>query len=436
MLFGAYLIETALWILATLIVSIWATRVCAHGLLALRLGKIKKEKKVERKDGTARRDSDQPHVTILLPTYNESEVVDRMLSAVTALDYPAYDIIVADDSTDGLTLDRLRRWEEKGAVRIVHRDQRGGFKAGALNNSLKFVIPESKYLLVLDADCVPPPDILWRMLEGFYRENADVVQGYAELSLNASKNIFTKSMHISTSSYYLVDIASRQHLSGFVPIFGSAFMIKKTLLEKIGGFDESSITEDWALASRLVEDGYNVFFDESIVVPGECPTSFRSLVRQQMRYAEGITRDTKNHIRRLFRSRKVTRLKKFDYIFYGFSPINSLFGLIAIALSAVAAAISGGLLSGLGVDRGLILGLGLPGQVVLSVVPIYLPLTFMFASFVALYREDKLHDFPWSVSSLALNFAFIPFIVFSSFRGMLVKKGRWARTPKTGEILP
>lgn len=436
MIFGAYLVETALWILATAIVSIWATRVCAHGLLALRMGKIKKAKKTGRSDGAVWRDPKPPHITLLLPTYNEHKIVDRMLSTASSLDYPSYDIIVADDSTDGITMDRLRKWEARGKVSIVHRSQRSGFKPGALNNALKFVSPKSKYLLILDADCVPPSDLLWRMLQSFSQENADVVQGYSELSLNASHNIFTKSMRVSASSYCLVDVASRKRLNGFVPIFGTAFMIKKSLLDKVGGFDESSITEDWALASRLAEEGYKVFFNEGIVVPGECPTSFRSLLRQQMRYAEGITRDTKNHIARMFKSSKANAMKKFDYLFYGFSPFNSLFGLIAIALSAVAVGISQGMLSGLGVDRGLILGLGLPGQLALSVVPIYLPLTFLFASFVALYREGKLRDFPWSISSLALNFVFIPFIVFSSFRGMLLKRGYWSPTPKTGEILP
>jgi cellulose synthase/poly-beta-1,6-N-acetylglucosamine synthase-like glycosyltransferase len=430
MLIGAYLIETVLWVVATIVVSIWATRVYAHGILALSLGKPEKKSinPVPTKQAAA-------HVTLLLPTYNESKVVDRLLSAVARIDYPSYDVIVADDSTDGATIRSLERWKDKGKITVVHRVGRSGFKAGALNNALKFVNPSSKYLLILDADCLPRPDLVWRMVSRSLQNNADVVQGYSELSLNSSQNVFTRSMRVSSASYCLVDVAARKELGGFIPIFGAAFMIRKDSLDKLGGFDESSITEDWALASSLAEEGGRVFFDESIVVPGECPARFGSIVRQQLRYSEGITRDTKNHAARLLRSKKATTMEKFDYLFYGFSSLNSAFGLVSIALSAFALLISMGIFESLGVDRGLILGLGPLGIFALFVVPVYLPLAFFFACAVALYREGKLRELPWCVPSLALNFILIPVIVYGSFRGMILKKGQWARTPKTGAVL-
>lgn len=233
MLFGAYLVETVLWIVATIIVSIWATRIYAHGLLALGLGKVRKKP-----DAAASKKRGAPRVTILLPTYNEPRVVDRLLTAVTGMNYPSYEVIVADDSNDGVTMRSLEKWEAKGTVRVVHRSERAGFKAGALNNALNFANQESAYVLVLDADCVPQPDLLLRMTAGISRMNAAAVQGYAEQSLNSSQNILTRSMRVSSSSYCLVDVAARAKLNGFVPIFGSAFMIKKDLLDKVGGFDE------------------------------------------------------------------------------------------------------------------------------------------------------------------------------------------------------
>ncbi|VVB77007.1 Glycosyltransferase AglE [uncultured archaeon] len=430
MLFGAYVVETVLWILAISAVTIWSTRVYVHGFLALRLGRIRRSP-VEVPEALKQ---NPPRVAVLLPTYNEYEVVDRLLAATTSIDYPAFDIVVADDSTDTVTAQRLGAWTSKGSVRVVHRGKRSGFKAGALNNVLKSLDQNTEYVIVLDADCVPPSDLIWRMLASLARTGADVVQGYSELSLNSSQNIFTKSMLVSSSSYFVVDMAARKGLQGFIPIFGSAFIIKKSLLESVGGFDESSLTEDWALASSLAEKGHSVFFDESIVVPGECPPTFRSLMSQQLRYSEGITRDTKRHVSKMLATSKANAMKKFDYLFYGFSSFNSLFGLMSIALSAFAVLISKGYLNALGVDRGLILGLGPLGQFALFVVPVYLPLAFFFACAVALYRKGALRELPWSVSSLALNFIFIPFIVYGSFRGMLLKKGDWVRTPKTGAM--
>ena len=434
MLFGAYLVETSLWVLATVVITVWATRGYLNAIFTLRLGKLKKKSGPVK--GAAKRGTDPPFVTVLLPTYNERAVVDRLLGAVTAIDYPKYEIIVADDSTDEATLRRLRAWEKRGKVRVVHRSERAGFKAGALNNALDFSRKGSKYALFFDADYVPPSDIIWKMLEDFRDKTTDAVQCYAEPSLNSSKNVLTKSVRVSTSYYSLVDVAARQRLKGFIPIFGSAFMVRKDALERVGRFDESSITEDWELASRLAEEGYNVVFDEGISIPAECPTTLRSVIRQQMRWAEGITRDTKNHIRRMLKSEKATPMKKFDYAFYGFSQFNSIFGLVAYGISSVAFLISTGMLTIPGVDKGLVLGLGPLGQYALFVAPLYLPLAFILGASMGLRREGRVSDIPWCFTALAINLLLVPFVAFASVKGLLSKKGSWSRTPKTGEVLP
>jgi len=432
MLFGTYLIETALWVFATLVITIWATRVYLHGAFALKLGKLKK---TSGEDVNEEKQSTQtPFVTIMLPTYNEYHVVDRILGAVTAMDYPRYEVIVADDSTDKSTMPRLIEWEKQGKIKLVHRDSRAGFKAGALNNAIKIANQQSEYVLVFDADYVPPPDTIWRMLRTFSNRQADVVQGYTEHSLNASKNILTRSVSISFTYYCLTDIATRNRLNGFVPIFGSAFMIKKGVLEKLGGYNETSVTEDWELASRLIENGYKIVFDENLRIPAECPSTFKGLVKQQMRWSQGITRDSKNNIIKILKSKKTNPLKKFDYMFYGFSSFNSMFGLLAYSLSALIFFINQRLLTVPVIDRGLILGLGAFGQFALFVAPVYLPLSFIFAAVIGLYRSGKLAELPWCFSSLAINFMLSPFIAIGSIKGMLFKKGSWARTPKTGEV--
>jgi len=431
MLFGAYLVVTALWVLSTLAITVWATRGYLNAIFALGLGKVARKRIVL--PVLSKTVADPPFVTILLPTYNEYAVVDRLLGAVTKIDYPAYEVIVADDSTDKKTMRHLGAWEKSGKVRIVHRDSRSGFKAGALNNALDFSRKDGDYLLFFDADYVPTPDIIWKMLADFSGGIADVVQGYPDPSLNSSKNVLTRSVRASSSYYCLVDVATRQRMKGFIPIFGSVFMIKKVVLEKVGGFDESSITEDWALASSLAENGYRVVFDEGISVPAECPTTLRSLMRQQMRWAEGMTRDTKNHFLKMLGSRKATPMQKFDYLFYGFSQFSSIFGVTSYAISAVAVLINAGLLTTLKLDRGLILGLGPFGQYALFIAPIYLPLAFIIGASVALHREGRASDIPWCFSALAVTLLLIPFVAFSSVKGLLFKKGSWSRTPKTGE---
>jgi cellulose synthase/poly-beta-1,6-N-acetylglucosamine synthase-like glycosyltransferase len=429
MLFDAFVVETAVWVFATVVISLCVTRVYLNSLFGLASGKSCESASPMRKPkGKA------PFVTVMLPTYNENGVVDRLLGAATKLDYPNYEILVVDDSTDRKAIERLERWRRNSKVTIVHRDLREGFKAGAMNNALKRCDRRSEYLLLFDADYVPQPDIIWRFMERFDDYGVDAVQGYPEPSLNSSKNLFTMSVGTSFSYYYLVDLPMRRRLGGFIPLGGSVFMMRKGVIDELGGFDESSITEDWELSSRMAETGHKVIFDESIRVPAECPSSYLSLVRQQMRWAEGITRDTKNHLLRMMASKEPTRMEKFDYAFYGFSYFNCILGTITYALSFLAFLISNRVLIVLGVDTGLILGLGALGNFLIYAAPVYLSLVFVFAALVGLYRNKKLGSFYRVVPFVLVNMSLTPFIAFSSIKGLLFKRGSWSRTPKTGEV--
>jgi cellulose synthase/poly-beta-1,6-N-acetylglucosamine synthase-like glycosyltransferase len=212
-------------------------------------------------------------------------------------------------------------------------------------------------------------------------------------------------------------------------------MVNKDSLASMGGFNESSITEDWDLASRLTEKGYRIVFDESISVPAECPSTFRGLVKQQMRWAEGIVRDTKNNFLRMLRSKKANLMKKFDYLFYGFSSLNGVMGSISYILTAFIFLIDQRIIITLGVDRNLILGLGIFGQFLLFVAPVYIPLALVFAALVGLYRENELSRLPWCVCLFVVSLTLAPFIAYAGIKGLLFKHGSWARTPKTGEII-
>jgi cellulose synthase/poly-beta-1,6-N-acetylglucosamine synthase-like glycosyltransferase len=202
----------------------------------------------------------------------------------------------------------------------------------------------------------------------------------------------------------------------------------------VGGFDETSLTEDWELAARLTEAGYKVVFDQNIRVPAECPSTFRSLVKQQMRWAEGVVRDTRRSLRKMLFSGNPSPLQKFDYVFYGFGSFNGISGSLCWILAFWAFLISERIVQVLGVDRGLILGLGALGKFMLFVAPIYLPLGFVVAVIVGLYKENKLSWAIWCIPGFILSLIITPFIAYSSIRGLIFRRGSWSRTPKTGEI--
>jgi len=123
---------------------------------------------------------DLPLVTVQLPIYNEQYVVDRLLDAVCRLDYPKekLDIQLLDDSTDE-TVEVARilvdRYAASGhPVTYIHRENRKGFKAGALEAGLKTA--KGEFIAIFDADFVPPPDFLLKCIHHFTDPKIGMVQ--------------------------------------------------------------------------------------------------------------------------------------------------------------------------------------------------------------------------------------------------------------------
>ena len=111
--------------------------------------------------------------------FNEHSVVDRLLQATTSLDYDNYEILVADDSSDS-TVSRLEKWAKHPKVKVSHRINRSGFKGAALHYGLEVIDPRTEFIVILDADFVPPPQIVWQFLDYFY--------GYKEKNGNGDGN--------------------------------------------------------------------------------------------------------------------------------------------------------------------------------------------------------------------------------------------------------
>ncbi len=365
-----------------------------------------------------------PFVSIILPTYNEPKVINRLLSACVSIDYTNYEIIVADDSTDEETLLKLRKWQKNPKIKIIHRDTRKGYKAGAINNALKYIHPLTEYILIFDADYIPPRDIIKKMLARFDDEKVAAVQGYTQHTLNENKNYITKSVRLMFSYYCMTELVGRREINGFLPLMGSVFMIRRDILEKIGYFNESSITEDWDLASAISMAGYKIVYDENIRVPAECPSTFRSLIQQQIRWAEGITRDTKKRLISIIKDGRMSLISKIDFIISGFYGIQGILGIVSYVLAFVKNYI----------DITFLLTLGPIGYYYFYIVPNVYPITLIIGVIIGLYRENELSKIPWILYLIIVTSALTPFIAYGTLRGLLLNEGSWLRTPKTGEI--
>src|SRR5947207_5860707 len=121
-----------------------------------------------------------PVVTIQLPLYNEMYVADRLIDAVCRIDYPRelLEIQVLDDSVDetrSIAESAVRRFAAQGIdIKYLHRNDRTGFKAGALEAGLK--LARGEFIAIFDADFIPTADFLVRLMPHFADRGVGMVQ--------------------------------------------------------------------------------------------------------------------------------------------------------------------------------------------------------------------------------------------------------------------
>ncbi|MGI0080465.1 MAG: glycosyltransferase [Nitrososphaerales archaeon] len=360
-----------------------------------------------------------PFVSVLLPTYNEANVVSRLLHACTTLDYPDYEVIVIDDSTDG-TLAELQKWKSHPRLKIIHRKERVGWKGGALNEGLRNLNPRSTHVIVFDADFVPPGDIITRFLKHFEKPEVEVVQGYQKHDLNSDENWITKGIRIFHSTAYRIDLEARGRLNAFVPIMGSVFMTRTQLLQEMKF--EHDITEDYNLALRLYLQGYNVKYDSSLSASGECPSTLPRVFRQIGRWAEGTTRNSRTYFWRVMKSKKMSLREKLDFLFCGFSYLSSLVLLIVTVM---------GLLN----LPYLAASMNEPFMAVAVVLSTVALPSAVVVQCAGLYKDSKFSELKTVPFGLFLSYIITPVISYYALKGLFLKQKTFVRTFKTGCLM-
>ena len=356
-------------------------------------------------------------VSILIPTYNEANVVDRILRACTSLDYEDYEVIVIDDSTDG-TVEKLRRWARHPRVKVIHRGDRAGWKGGALNEGLRHLDPRSKFVLVFDADFVPPPDIIQRMLAAFGDERVAAVQGAQWHVLNVDESWVARGLRVLLSAFYFFEHPARDICGGLTQLNGSVMMIRRDVLEAVGGFG-TSITEDWELTLKLYEHGYRVAYEASVKAPCECPSTLGRAIRQQYRWGEGHTRNFKRYFWRIVRRDGLPVSTKLDFILVGASYLQAVLSLTSFLLLVI----------------NLLLGVGwpVPGPLAYFLF-LYMSAAYPLAMLYGLKLEGAWHEKKDVLYALLLGYILAPFVAYASLRGLLSPRGYFARTYKTGRV--
>ncbi len=177
---------------------------------------------------------DYPFVTVQLPIYNELYVVERLLDSVAALNYPLdkLEIQVLDDSTDetvDIIANKVKELQQKGIPVVhIHRTDRVGYKAGALAYGL--TICKGAFIAVFDADFLPKPDFLKRLLPDFNDEKIGMVQAkWGHLNLNYS--MLTRLQAFGLDGHFTVEQQGRDAMGVFMNFNGTAGIWAKPLLK-------------------------------------------------------------------------------------------------------------------------------------------------------------------------------------------------------------
>ncbi len=231
-----------------------------------------------------------PKVTIQLPVFNESTIIPRLLEAVTSQDYPrdCLQIQVLDDSTDETTeiaQTLIEQYQSKGYnITLVHRDDRAGYKAGALSEGLKTA--EGDFVAVFDADFVPGPDWLRRMVPHFDSPDIGCVQSRWG-HINYKYNILTNVEGLGLDGHFSVEQNARARNQLFLGFNGSGGIWCKSCIEDSGGWQSDTLTEDLDLSYRAQLKGWTIRYCPDIVVPGELPAQLDAFRNQQYRWAKG-----------------------------------------------------------------------------------------------------------------------------------------------------
>ncbi|NWG08793.1 MAG: glycosyltransferase [Nitrososphaerales archaeon] len=275
-------------------------------------------------------------VTVIISSFNERYVIERSINAVASIDYPKdrLQIIVADDSTDetyNIVKGRAGELLAKGYdIHIVHREKRGGFKSGALNNALKFA--KGEYILIMDSDSIPPKDILMKSLP-FMGEDHSFLSFKAD-HVNRSYNWTTRACALAVDLNDTVEGIGRFCLNVPFCLNGGHSLIRKDHLEQVGGWSPDIIVDDRELSCKLFSSGKNGFFVRDFAIPVEDPPLFEAWKRQTARTAEGAGQCVRKHLLEIWRS-KISLVWKMELSSLIIWPLASIGWLVTTYVAAL-----------------------------------------------------------------------------------------------------
>ncbi len=253
-----------------------------------------------------------PKVTIQLPMYNEQFVAERVIEAACQMDYPSHllQIQVLDDSTDEsaqVAEDCCKRMRDKGHdIVYVHRTNRLGYKAGALENGLKTATGE--FVAIFDADFIPQPDMISRTIQYFVDPNIGCVQTRWD-HINRDQSILTRCQAVFLDGHFMIEHTARNRSGRFINFNGTAGIWRKRAIEESGGWQHDTLTEDMDLSYRAQLRGWHFIYLPNLLSPAELPPEIAAFKQQQHRWTKGLVQTAVKLLPTILAARLPLRVK-------------------------------------------------------------------------------------------------------------------------------
>lgn len=276
-----------------------------------------------------------PFVTVQLPVFNEKYVVERLLDAVSKLDYPKdkLEIQVLDDSTDDTTeiiQRKLELLQPLGLdIKLIHREDRTGFKAGALDHG--FQLAKGEFIAIFDADFLPHPDFIKKTIPHFENREIGVVQtrwGH----INKNYSLLTQLQAFGLDAHFSIEQTARNASNSFINFNGTCGVWRKKCITDAGGWNFDTLTEDLDLSYRAQLNGWKFKYLEDVETPGELPVIMNAIKSQQYRWNKGGAETARKNFGNVFSS-NFSWINKTHAFFHLFNSSVFVCLLVASVLS-------------------------------------------------------------------------------------------------------
>jgi cellulose synthase/poly-beta-1,6-N-acetylglucosamine synthase-like glycosyltransferase len=282
----------------------------------------------------AERLSQVPRVTVQLPMFNESAVAERVIEAAATMDYPPelLEVQVLDDSTNECReiaracCERLRGTGKN--VKYIHRENRSGYKAGALEAGLH--VAEGEFLAIFDADFVPPRELLLKMVHEFADERVGMVQA-RWTHLNRGDSLLTEAQAMFLDGHFVVEQTARAAGGRWFNFNGTAGLWRKSCIVDSGGWQHDTLTEDTDLSYRAQLQGWTCVYLPQVECPAELPPTVSAFMGQQHRWNKGLTQTAIKLLPTILRS-KASLGRKIEAWFHLTSPCVHLLMLVLVLI--------------------------------------------------------------------------------------------------------